>query len=56
MTLIAYVFPKLRTPTDVVRKMSTKSRFKGLLDREMVDEPKHFFNLNDSPFTIFIDH
>ena len=34
MTLIAYLFPKLRTPENVVRYMSKKSCFKGLFHRE----------------------
>ena len=34
MTLIADLFPKLRTPENVVRHMSKKSRFKGLFDRQ----------------------
>ena len=34
MTLIADLFLKLRTPEDVVRYMSKKSRFKGPFDRE----------------------
>ena len=34
MNLIAYVFPKLRTPKDVVRSMSKKARLRGLLDRQ----------------------
>ena len=34
MTLIAYLFPKLRTPENVARYMSKKSRFKGPSDRE----------------------
>ena len=29
MTLIAYLFPKLRTPENVARYMYKKSRFKG---------------------------
>ena len=33
MTLIADSFPKLRTPENVVRYMSKKSRFKGPFDR-----------------------
>ena len=32
MNLIAYVFPKLRTPNDVLRSMSKKSCLKGSLD------------------------
>ena len=34
MTLIAYSFPKLRTPENVVRYMSKKSRFKVPFDRK----------------------
>ena len=34
MTLIANSFPKLRTPENVARYMSDKSRFKGTFDRE----------------------
>ena len=32
MTLIADLFPKLRTPKNVVRYISKKSRFKGPFD------------------------
>ena len=34
MTLLANLFPKLRTPEKVVRYMSKKSRFKGPFDRQ----------------------
>ena len=34
MTLIADLFPKLRTPENVARYMSKKSRFKGPFDNE----------------------
>ena len=34
MTLIADLFLKLRSPENVVRYMSKKSRFKGPFDRE----------------------
>ena len=34
MTLIADLFPKLRTPKNVLIYMSKKSRFKGPLDRQ----------------------
>ena len=34
MTLIADFFSKLRTPENVARNMSNKSRFKGLFDRQ----------------------
>ena len=33
MTLIAYVFPKLTTTKNVLRQMSTSSRFKEPLDK-----------------------
>ena len=36
MNLIANLFPKLRTPKNVVRYMSKKSRFKGPFDRQHV--------------------
>ena len=34
MTLIAYFFPKLRTPETVARDMSKKYHFKGPFDRQ----------------------
>ena len=34
MTLIADLFPKIRTPKNVVRYMSKKSRFKVPFDRK----------------------
>ena len=34
MTLIADLFPKLRTPENLVRYRSRKSRFKGPFDRQ----------------------
>ena len=34
MTLLAYLFPKLRTPEKGVRYMSKKSRFKDPFDRQ----------------------
>ena len=34
MTLIADLFPKLRTPEKVVRFMGKNSRFKGPFDRQ----------------------
>ena len=34
MTFIADLFPKLRTPKNVVRYFSKKSRLKGPLDRQ----------------------
>ena len=34
MTLIADLFPKLRTPQNVFRSISKKSRFKGPFERQ----------------------
>ena len=49
MTLIADLFPKLRTPKNVVSYMSKNSRFKGPFDRQhgkrvqtlLQSEPQH---------------
>ena len=53
MTLIADLFPKLRTPKNVVRYMSKKSRFKGPFDRQhgkrvqtlLRSEPHHRYHI-----------
>ena len=53
MTLIADLFPKLRTPKNVDRYMSKKSRFKGPFDRQhgkrvqtpLPSEPQHRYNI-----------
>ena len=53
MTLLANLFPKLRTPEKVVRYMSKKSRFKGPFDRQhfkrvqtlLRSEPKHAYHI-----------
>ena len=53
MTLIADLFPKLRTTKKVVRYMSKKSRFKGLFDRQhgkrvqtpLRSEPQHRYRI-----------
>ena len=53
MTLIADSFPKLRTPKNVVRHISKKSRFKGPFDRQHVkrvqtllrSEPEHRYHI-----------
>ena len=53
MTLIADLFPKLRTPRNVVRYMSKKSRFKGPFDRQhgkgvltlLRSEPQHRYHI-----------
>ena len=53
MTLIADLFPKLRTPKNVVRYMSKKSRFKVLFDTKhgkrvqtlFPSEPQHRYHI-----------
>ena len=53
MTLIADLFPKLRTPKNVVRYMSKKSRIKGPFDRQhgkgvqtlLRSEPQHPYHM-----------
>ena len=54
MTLIADSFPKLRTPKNVVRYMSKKSRFKRPFDRQdgkrlqtlLRSEPPHRYHVS----------
>ena len=53
MTLIADLFPKLRTPNIVLRYMSKKSHFKGPFDRQhgkrvhtlLRSEPQHRYHI-----------
>ena len=53
MTLLADLFPKIRTPKNVVRDMSKKSRFKGPFDRQhgkrfqtlVRSEPQHCYRI-----------
>ena len=53
MTFVADLFAKLRTPKDVVRYLSKKSRFKGLFDRQhgkrvqrlLRSEPQHRYHI-----------
>ena len=53
MTLIADFFQKLRTPENVARYMSNKSRFKGTFDRQhgkrvqrvLRSGQKHFYHI-----------
>ena len=53
MTLIADLFMKLRTPKNVARYMSKKSRFKGPFD---LQHGKRVQTLLRSTVTIFSDH
>ena len=54
MTLLANLFPKLRTPEKVVRYMSKKSRFKGPFDRQHGKRVQTV--ATGSTLTIFSDH
>ena len=53
MTFIADLFPKLRTPKNLVRYLSEKSRFKGPFDRQqgkrvqtlLQSEPQHRYHI-----------
>ena len=56
MTLIADVFPKLRTPENVARYMSKKSRFKGPFDREDGKRIQTLLRSGKQHVTIFTDH
>ena len=56
MTLIADLFPKLRTPKNVVRYMSKKSRFKVPFHWKHGKRVQTLFHLNHSTVTIFSDH
>ena len=56
MTFIADLFPKLRTPKNVVRYMSKKSRFKGPFERQHSTRVQTCCDLNHSTVTIFSDH
>ena len=56
MTLIADLFPKLRTPKNVIRYMSKKSCFKGPLTGNMLNGFKHSCDRNESTVTILSDH
>ena len=56
MTLIANVFPKLRIPKNKDKKISKKSPFKETIKKQHERGTKHSWNLNQTTFTIFIDH
>ena len=56
MTPIADVFRKLPIPKNVVRKMCKKSRFVGSFVKQHGKWIKQCWTLNDTPFTIYIDH
>ena len=54
MTLIAEVFPKLRTSKNMVTSMSKKSRFRGFFEKQHGKRAQICCNLKDSNFTIFL--
>ena len=56
MTLIADLFAKLRTPKNVVRYLSKKSRFKGPFDKQHGKRVQNCCDLNHTTVTIFVDH
>ena len=56
MTFIADLFSKLRTPKNVDRYLSKKSRFKGPFDRQHGKRIQTLCDLNHSSVTIFSDH
>ena len=56
MTFIAYVFPKLPTTEDVLRKMPKRSRLRGPQDRRHGKRAEALFNINEIAFIICSDH
>ena len=56
MTLIADLFSKLRTPKNVVRYKSKKSRFKGPFERQHGKRVQTLLQSDHSTVTIFRDH
>ena len=56
MIIIGYLFPNLPTTKDMVRKMSKAPIWEDLSTSDMVNGPKHWFNINESTFIILTDH
>ena len=56
MTLIADVFPKLRTPKNIVRSMPKKSLFRGSYKKQHGKHAQTLFKFEGDLFTIFINH
>ena len=56
MTLIADVFPKLRTPKKMVRSMPKKSRLRGFYKKQHGKRAQTLFKFEGHLFTIFINH
>ena len=55
-TLMAYVFPKLETPKNVVKKYLRSSVSENPSWSNAVRGNKHCWNLNYTTFAMFIDH
>ena len=55
LTLIADMFPKLRTPKMWLDNCLKRPVSESPSTSKMLNCPKHCWNLNDSVFTIFID-
>ena len=56
MNLIAFVFPKLRTPKKWLDKWLKPPVSEDPSTSKRVNVSKHCWNLNHSTFAIFIDH
>ena len=56
MTLIAYVFPKLETPKVWLDKCLKSPVSEDPWTKDVVNGPKHCWNLHNFIFIIFIDH
>ena len=56
MTLIADVFPKLGPPKKVIDKCLKNPHSEDPYKRNMVNHPKHCYNLDDGNFILFVDH
>ena len=55
-TPIADVFLKLRTPKNVLKEVSKKYRFRGHFGDQHGEENKHCSNIDDTTFSIVVDH
>ena len=56
MTLRAFVFPKLLTPNTSLDKCLKNPVWEDSSTRNMVNVPKHCWNLHHSTFILFINH
>ena len=56
MTVLADVFPKLRTPKNLANQISKKSPFRAPFGKQHVRGTKHCCNLNHTTSTELIDH